>query len=94
MNRSVTSSLRVLVIDDCPDTRGTLCLLLRLWGHAAQAAADGLSALRLATDFRPDVVLLDIVLPGLGGLLHSFALSLHDDGGRRLSAQVLATISG
>jgi CheY-like chemotaxis protein len=67
MKRSATSPLRVLVIDGCADTRGTLCLLLRLWGHEAAAAADGLSALRLAEDFQPDVVLLDIVLPGLGG---------------------------
>lgn len=67
MKRAVRSPMRVLVIDACPDMRQTLCLLLRLWGHEVRAAADGLSALRLAVDFQPDVVLLDIVLPGLGG---------------------------
>jgi CheY-like chemotaxis protein len=67
MKDSPLARLRVLVLDGCPDTRQTLSLLLRLWGHEARTAADGLSALRLAVDFRPDVVLLELVLPGLGG---------------------------
>ena len=67
MKRSAIPPLRVLVIDGCADTRGTLSLLLDLWGYESEAAADGLSGLRLAADYRPDVVLLDVVLPRLGG---------------------------
>lgn len=67
MNRSATLPLRVLVTDDCPDTRRTLDLMLKLWGHEVRTAGDGPAALHLAEDFRPDVVLLDIVLPGMGG---------------------------
>ena len=59
--------LRVLVVDDLPDARASLRLLLGLWGHEIREAADGPSALREAADFRPDVVLLDIGLPGLNG---------------------------
>jgi two-component system CheB/CheR fusion protein len=60
--------LRVLVVDDCPDTRHVLALLLRQWGFAAAEAKDGVTALSAAAAFRPDVVLLDLVMPGLDGL--------------------------
>jgi CheY-like chemotaxis protein len=56
--------LRVLVVDDCPDTRTTLRMLLRQWGHESREAADGPAALKAAREFRPDVVLLDLGLPG------------------------------
>jgi CheY-like chemotaxis protein len=59
--------LRVLVVDDCPDTRQSLCVLLDLWGHEVRAAADGPAALAEASAFGPEVVLLDIGLPGLDG---------------------------
>jgi CheY-like chemotaxis protein len=57
----------VLVVDDCPDSRSTLCLLLGLWGYECSEARDGPTALLLASLFRPDVVLLDIDLPGMDG---------------------------
>jgi CheY-like chemotaxis protein len=57
--------LRILVVDDCPDSRSTLCLLLGLWGYECSEARDGRTALLLASLFRPDVVLLDIHLPGM-----------------------------
>jgi CheY-like chemotaxis protein len=58
--------LRVLVVEDDPDTRTTLCALLRGWGHEVDEAADGPAALSAAS-IRPDVVLLDIGLPGMDG---------------------------
>jgi DNA-binding response OmpR family regulator len=60
--------LRVLVVDDCPDTTWSMTLLLRAWGHDTCVAADGLTALGQVDAFRPEVVLLDIGLPGLNGL--------------------------
>ncbi len=59
--------LRVLVVDDCLDSRSTLCLLLGLWGCECCEARDGQTALLLASVFHPDVVLLDIDLPGMDG---------------------------
>jgi two-component system, chemotaxis family, CheB/CheR fusion protein len=59
--------LRVLVVDDCPDTRTGLRHLLRWWGYEVDEAADGPAALSSAASFRPDVVLLDIGLPGMDG---------------------------
>src|SRR5262245_47530464 len=60
-------SLRVLVVDDYPDTGESLGVLLRLWGHEVRTAADGPAALDAAREFRPDVVLLDVGLPGMSG---------------------------
>jgi CheY-like chemotaxis protein len=59
--------LRVLVVDDCPDTRASLHILLELWGFEVREAADGPSALAEASAFQPEAVLLDIGLPGLDG---------------------------
>jgi PAS domain S-box-containing protein len=65
---SETLSLTVLVVDDNFDAAETLCELLRLFGHHATAAFDGPSALSVAAQLAPDVVLLDIGLPGMSGL--------------------------
>jgi len=62
-----TPGLRVLVVDDCEDTCFTVVALLRLWGHDVRVAGDGYAALDAATTFRPEVVLLDIVMPGMNG---------------------------
>jgi CheY-like chemotaxis protein len=54
--------LRVLVVDDCPDTTITFYLLLRLWGHEVLVAHDGDTAVAAARAYRPQVVLLDVAL--------------------------------
>src|SRR4051794_15286137 len=59
--------LRVLVVDDLLDSTESLAMLLRLWGHEAQTADDGLSALAVAADFHPDVALVDVGMPGMDG---------------------------
>jgi PAS domain S-box-containing protein len=59
--------LRILVVDDNVDAAESLALLARLWGHQAQVAHDGPTALHLASTSRPDMVLLDIGLPGMDG---------------------------
>jgi two-component system, OmpR family, response regulator len=56
--------MRVLVVEDNPDAAECIALLLRHSGHDAEVAADGLSALAAAEAKAPDVVLLDIGLPG------------------------------
>jgi CheY-like chemotaxis protein len=54
--------LRVLVVDDDPDTTETMGCVLRLWGHEVFTAHDGAAAVKAADQFRPDVVLLDLAL--------------------------------
>jgi two-component system CheB/CheR fusion protein len=58
---------RILVVDDSTDGRESMAELLRLAGYDVAEAADGPGAIQIAADFRPDVVLLDIGLPGMDG---------------------------
>ncbi len=59
--------LRILVVEDNVDSADSLNLLLRLYGHEVQVARTGPTALEMASACRPDVVLLDIGLPGMDG---------------------------
>ncbi len=56
--------LRVLLVEDCPDTAATTRQLLEFWGHQVKIAANGRVALEIAEAFQPNIVLLDIGLPG------------------------------
>jgi signal transduction histidine kinase/DNA-binding response OmpR family regulator len=58
---------RVLLVDDNPDAVDSLATLLRLQGHDVRLAHDGVVALKTAESFQPEVILLDIGLPGMDG---------------------------
>ncbi len=60
-------SLRVLVVDDNVGAAKMLSMLVKAIGHDVQTAHDGPTGLQTALDYRPDVVLLDIGLPGMNG---------------------------
>jgi CheY-like chemotaxis protein len=66
-DQPITRPLKVLVVDDNPDTVLSFTMLLKASGHDVRAAHDGPTAVQVALDYRPDVVLLDIGLPGLNG---------------------------
>ncbi|MEC5387882.1 response regulator [Uliginosibacterium sp. H3] len=59
--------VRVLVVDDNADSAESVALFLRLEGHETTSALNGLQALELAQSFKPDVMVIDIGLPGLNG---------------------------
>jgi CheY-like chemotaxis protein len=61
------SGLRVLVVEDDPDLASNLAVWLALHGHRARVAPDGFAALWAAAAEPPDVMLLDIGLPGMDG---------------------------
>ena len=61
------AGLRVLVVDDNVDAADGLAAALRLNGHEVWAAYDGPGTLAIAQTFRPQVVLLDLGLPGMDG---------------------------
>ncbi len=58
---------RILVVDDNEDAAQTLADLLRLDGHAVEAACDGPGALRAAERLRPDVAFIDLNMPEMDG---------------------------
>jgi PAS domain S-box-containing protein len=58
---------KMLVVDDNVDTARSLAQLLERQGHKIETAHDGYAAVEMAKSFRPDVVLLDLGLPGLDG---------------------------
>jgi len=58
---------RVLVVDDNVDAANSIAKILGLFGHAVRCAHDGPAALSVANEFLPDVVVLDIGLPGMDG---------------------------
>jgi DNA-binding response OmpR family regulator len=58
---------RILVVDDDPDVRGLVRELLERAGARVTDAADGREALRLLYDVRPDVIVLDVMMPDLDG---------------------------
>ena len=58
---------RVLVVDDNVDAATTLSALLKSLGHETSVACGGVEALKMAFEFRPDIVLLDIGMPDMDG---------------------------
>ncbi len=73
-----TRSRRILIVDDNVDAADMLSVVLALDGHIVKTAGDGPRALQLAYAFRPDVVLLDLGLPGMSGFEVAKALRASD----------------
>ncbi len=61
------SSLKVLVVDDNQDAAESLAMILQIGGHVARVAHEGDQALVLVREFQPQVVFLDIGMPGKNG---------------------------
>ena len=59
--------MRLLIVDDNADTVESLAMLLRLYGHEVKSALTGPEGLSAALTDEPDVVLMDIGLPGIDG---------------------------
>jgi two-component system CheB/CheR fusion protein len=88
--RPLARPLRILVVEDNVDAAESLATLLRVWGHDVQVVHDGLQALDAARGRRPEVVLLDIGLPGLDG--YQVARRLREDLG--LGGALLVAMTG
>lgn len=63
-----TTPRKILVADDNDDIREMLALLLRRLGHEVVVAGDGETAVTLAAQERPDLILMDVMMPRLSGL--------------------------
>lgn len=60
--------LRVLIVDDYRASADTMAMLVDVWGHDVRLAYDGITGLALAAAFKPDVLLLDMIMADLSGL--------------------------
>jgi CheY-like chemotaxis protein len=81
---------RVLVVDDNPDAADALAMLVRGWGHDARAAYGGEQGLRVASEFGPEVCLLDLGMP----LMSGFELAARLRGEPAAASVVLVAVSG
>ncbi len=68
---------QVLIVDDDPDIVTAIQVNLELEGYGVHVAHDGSEAVEIARQVRPDVVLLDVVMPGVDG--HEVLHALHGD---------------
>ncbi len=67
-SRESPSRLRVLVVEDDLAQRVALAALIKRWGHEVQTAPDGPTGVARALSWLPDVAIVDLGLPGFGGL--------------------------
>ena len=65
--RSERSSRRVLVVDDNVDAADSMAMILQVGGHEVRVAHDGIAALEVGAQFRPEAMLLDIGMPRMSG---------------------------
>ncbi|WET79305.1 response regulator transcription factor [Amycolatopsis sp. QT-25] len=68
LRRADGSPVRVLVVDDEATLSELVSMALRMEGWDVRTAADGVEAVRVAREFRPDAVVLDVMLPDMSGL--------------------------
>jgi CheY-like chemotaxis protein len=66
-NGRASVARRVLVVDDNVDAAAMLAALIRQLGHEVEIVHDGSAALRAVEGYRPEVILLDIGMPGMNG---------------------------
>jgi DNA-binding response OmpR family regulator len=83
---------RILVVDDEPDLLRFVRRALEAEGYQVQTAADGADGLRLALTTEPDLVVLDLLMPGVDGQAVLTALLAHDPGMRVLVLSATADI--
>lgn len=87
---SPPSSRRILVIDDNEDVANSLSAILKVFHHDVEVAANGPEGITKAYEFRPDVLLCDIGMPGMDG--YAVARAFRAD--PRLKSLVLVALTG
>jgi len=83
---------KVLVVDDTPDIAKLMAQVVEDQGHEACVAADGRRALQIAADERPDVILLDVMMPRMSGM--EVLRRLKEDAQLRAIPVILVTAKG
>jgi len=84
---------KVLIVDDSPTQVFTLKKLVEEWGHEALIAENGDQALEIARNEQPNVILMDIVMPGMSGFQTTRKLS-KDQATRSIPVIFVSTMDG
>ena len=79
---------RVVIVDDNPDARDMYALYFRKLGYDALTANDGPTGIVLATDLKPDVIVMDLAMPGMSGISAAHHLK-HDPRTRNIKIMLL-----
>ncbi len=90
--REIGQQYRLLIVEDDPDTGQGLRWILRNWGYQARLAETGEAALEIIAEALPDLILLDLGLPGKDGL-ELLELFRSDEATRRVPVIVLSAWS-
>src|SRR5437773_9889506 len=90
--QAVMPALRVLVVEDDADTADSMAMLLRYWGFESLAVVTASAGLEVALTGFPDVVLLDLALPGMDGF--EFAKRLRQQPRPESKTPFLVAVSG
>ena len=69
----------VLVVDDSPTEQHVFCQALERSGHETIVANEGEEAIAMAVESRPDVIVMDVVMPGMNGFQATRRLSKNPD---------------
>lgn len=83
---------KILIIEDQPDMRGNLNIILKMEGYDVLAAGDGREGLSLARHHHPDLIVCDVMMPELDG--HGVLKALRDDPGTAHIAFIFLTARG
>ncbi|MBW4649633.1 MAG: two-component system response regulator [Kastovskya adunca ATA6-11-RM4] len=92
VNFSESDRLKILVVDDHPSSRMTAVALLTIEGYDVVEAESGPVALKRVTEFNPDLILLDVMMPGMDG--YEVCRHLKQDEQTRLIPVVFITALG
>jgi CheY-like chemotaxis protein len=90
LSESGPPGMRVLVVDDNADNRDTTAALIRIRGHETLTASSGPDALLKITSFAPDLMLLDVAMPGMDGIEVANTVRRMPD----IAAPVIAALTG
>ena len=87
---ATSGSRRILIVDDNVDAAETLSMMLEILGQQTHKAHDGNAAIQAAADYQPDVIFMDIGLPGISG--HEAASRIRKDLG--MTGVYMVALSG
>ena len=69
--------MKILMVEDNADLRDIYCTLFKSAGHETQPAINGIDGLEKTMDFKPDLIMLDLLMPEMSG--YGFLQSLHSE---------------